>query len=242
MPSPTLSINLSFRSTLAFAPVHSIFPRRARSPRLSAGPLADKSRVLTLLRTLFLSLRSFSRPHRLFSTACGLFCKNTRVGGISASLRALCVSALSFAHRFFTLVFSYSYELLFPEALYFHNHPHCPGVSPQCSRASEKKLLSDADHEGQFLIAVMGGNSPAAERRQVYAREHEGLVWVLPTSIGLIAREWRCAPVQAPARYGKGRARFGMCIEAGAPEKKFLAEGRVIRSVMRQATPDAIRA
>jgi hypothetical protein len=78
MRSPTLSINLSFRSTLAFPPVHSIFPRRAPSlpgspgllpdlpvvllaGSISAGPLADppaalwarKSCVLTLLRTLF---------------------------------------------------------------------------------------------------------------------------------------------------------------------------------------------
>ena len=27
-------------------------------------------------------------------------------------------------------LFSYSYELLFPQVLYFHNHLNCPGVSP----------------------------------------------------------------------------------------------------------------
>ena len=28
-------------------------------------------------------------------------------------------------------LFSQPYELLFPQPLYFHNHPNCPGVSPQ---------------------------------------------------------------------------------------------------------------
>ncbi len=37
--------------------------------------------VFSRLRTLFLSLRSFSHPDPLFSIACGVFCKNTR-GGI----------------------------------------------------------------------------------------------------------------------------------------------------------------
>jgi hypothetical protein len=34
------------------------------------------------------------------------------------------------ACRFFSLLFSYSCELLFPQALYFDNHPRCPRVSP----------------------------------------------------------------------------------------------------------------
>jgi hypothetical protein len=32
-------------------------------------------------------------------------------------------------------LFSYSYELLFPQPLYFHNHPHCPRVSPSSIRS-----------------------------------------------------------------------------------------------------------
>ena len=98
MRSPTSSTNLSFHSTLALAPVQPIFPRRAPSLRPSAGLLADlpallwagKSCVLTLLRTLFLSLRSFSRSRPLFSTVCALFDKNTRGMGTSANLRVLC--------------------------------------------------------------------------------------------------------------------------------------------------------
>jgi hypothetical protein len=31
-------------------------------------------------------------------------------------------------HRFFNPLFSWSYELLFPQLLYFHNHLRCPGV------------------------------------------------------------------------------------------------------------------
>jgi len=33
-------------------------------------------------------------------------------------------------HDFVRPLFSYSYELLFPQALYFDNHLNCPGVSP----------------------------------------------------------------------------------------------------------------
>jgi len=35
-------------------------------------------------------------------------------------------AAVDFARR----LFSYSYELPFPQALSFHNHPNCPGVAP----------------------------------------------------------------------------------------------------------------
>src|ERR1700730_7083291 len=38
-----------------------------------------------------------------------------------------CVSII---HRFFSPLFSHSYELLFSHLLYFDNHPSCPGVSP----------------------------------------------------------------------------------------------------------------
>jgi hypothetical protein len=32
---------------------------------------------------------------------------------------------------FVRALFSWSYELLFPQLLYIHNHPNCPGVYPQ---------------------------------------------------------------------------------------------------------------
>jgi hypothetical protein len=35
-----------------------------------------------------------------------------------------------FAHRFFTLVFSYRYKSLFPQASYFHIDTEPPGMSP----------------------------------------------------------------------------------------------------------------
>ena len=69
------------------------------------------------------------------------------------------------------------------------------------SRVPETELLCDVDHERQLLIAVMGCNSPAAEHRQVYARNHEGLIRALPTGVGLIAGERRGGAVQAPAGY-----------------------------------------
>ena len=34
----------------------------------------------------------------------------------------------SIPHHFWLPLFSYSYELLFPQFLYFDNHPHCPRV------------------------------------------------------------------------------------------------------------------
>src|SRR5258708_3624977 len=138
--------------------------------RLPLSPLLPSFR----LRTLFLSLRSFSRPDPLFSTTSTLFLQNTR-GGIplrdlvrcteapkclfvSPLLATLthCLSRKSFpCHSYANTrdgdatlapvspseflylcgnadfarpLFSYSYELLFPQALYFDNHPHCPGV------------------------------------------------------------------------------------------------------------------
>ena len=97
MHSSTLSIDFSFRSTLAFMPFQPLLSRRAPS-------LYDNSCILKSLRTLFLSLRSFSGSRRvLFSKACALFCKNTRGGYPSSSallrstakLPALCFHTLS---------------------------------------------------------------------------------------------------------------------------------------------------
>ena len=138
MYSPVFSIDFSSRSILASALFQPPMPSRAsRLPR--------NSRVLTLLRTLFLSLRSFSRSPRLFSTACALFCKNTRGWGYLCDDSAPpCDSALSLALDFARPLFSYSYELpprthrfatsfvsrtyksLFSQAVCFDNHLRCP--------------------------------------------------------------------------------------------------------------------
>jgi hypothetical protein len=40
----------------------------------------------------------------------------------------------TFRRSFVAPLFSYSYELLFPQALCFDNHPHCPGVCGVCLR------------------------------------------------------------------------------------------------------------
>jgi len=78
MHSPTLANDFPSRLSLASAPFQPLPSRRARC-------LPSKSRVLTLLRTLFLSLRSFRRSPRLFSIACGLFLQNTGGWGTSAT-------------------------------------------------------------------------------------------------------------------------------------------------------------
>jgi hypothetical protein len=125
MRSPTLSFDFSFRSTLAFTPFQSFLSR-------FDSRLRSNSCILTSLRTLFLSLRSFWRSRRLFSIACALFGKNTRGMGYLCDFSALFASQryhllLGFAPP----LFSYSYELLFPQLPYFHNHPHCRGgVTP----------------------------------------------------------------------------------------------------------------
>jgi hypothetical protein len=123
---PTLADDFSSHSTLAFAPFQSLLSR-------CAPCVASKSRVLTLLRTLFLSLRSFRRPPRLFSIACGLFVQNTGGVGTSAtssrSPRLPVPAAGSLRYRlpfFVTPLFSWPYKLLFPQPLSFAKHLRCP--------------------------------------------------------------------------------------------------------------------
>src|SRR6266404_1006539 len=84
MHSPTLADDFWFRWTLAFAPFQPILSRCVRC-------FPSKSLVLTLLRTLFLSLPSFRRSPRLFSIACGLFVQNTGGVGYLCDISALSV-------------------------------------------------------------------------------------------------------------------------------------------------------
>src|ERR1700676_3467946 len=86
---------------------------------------AHKSRRFILLRTLCRSqknqlLCNQSNPNSFVKTP-GVW------GTHSATPRTL---GVIIARRFSNPLFSYSYELLFPQTLSFHNHPHCPGVSP----------------------------------------------------------------------------------------------------------------
>jgi len=101
MHSPTIANNFSFRLTLAFVPFQPLTSYCARC-------LPSKSRVLTLLRTLFLSLHSFRLSPRLFSIACGLFVQNT--GGVGY----LCDTSTPLR-----------YHLLFLSPLYFHGLTDC---------------------------------------------------------------------------------------------------------------------
>src|SRR6266852_4588830 len=86
------SANISpILSTLRILPVATgVYPSSA--PLKTSGRIHGeshrrrKSRRIIPLRTLFLSLRSFPRSHRLFSTTSGLFLQDTRGGGTSASL------------------------------------------------------------------------------------------------------------------------------------------------------------
>jgi len=50
--------------------------------------LIFKPRIFSSLQTLFLSSRSLVHSLPLFSVGCGLFCKNTRVGGYAGGLAA----------------------------------------------------------------------------------------------------------------------------------------------------------
>ena len=92
------------------------------SPPLNLSP--QPPRAISPLSIAFTP----NRPLTPLSTA---FTQTHQGGGAPLrQLRVLCGSALSFACRFFNPLFSYPYELLFPEALYFDNHPRCPRVSP----------------------------------------------------------------------------------------------------------------
>jgi hypothetical protein len=106
MHSPTLANDFSFRLTLAFAPFQPLLSRGARC-------LPSKSRVVRLLRTLFLSWRSFRRSPRLFSIACGLFLQNTGGVGYLCDISAPSAPARSSGGPL-------RYHLPFLSPLYFH--------------------------------------------------------------------------------------------------------------------------
>jgi hypothetical protein len=83
-------------------------------------PFPPSSRAVTPLYTVFAPNRpltplptAFTQTHRCVGYPC-VYLRQSRVT----------------IHDFVRPLFSYFYELLFPQALYFDNHPHCPPVSP----------------------------------------------------------------------------------------------------------------
>jgi len=106
MHQPTPANGFSFCPTLASASFQLLLSCCARC-------FACKSRVLTLLRTLFLSLRSFRRSPRLFSIACGLFLQNTGGVGYLCDISAPSAPARSSGGPL-------RYHLPFLSPLYFH--------------------------------------------------------------------------------------------------------------------------
>src|SRR6266481_110142 len=98
------------------------------SPFLLSHPCNPS--IIMRLRTLFrngapLSLL-FSIASALFLSPRGWYPPLPRVGLAKGPLSRLTTLTRSFGRP----LFSYSYELLFPQAPCFHNHPHCPGVYP----------------------------------------------------------------------------------------------------------------
>jgi hypothetical protein len=93
-------------------------------------------------------------PNSLFSIACSLFSKNTRVGGatqlvLSRWLSDSRVSISTFA-SFARPLFSYSYELLFPQTLCFDIHLRCPGVWGSTRNSNPSNSADSASLRYQF--------------------------------------------------------------------------------------------
>src|SRR5882762_669766 len=143
-PAPTtmqpskLPIDCSFRLTLASAPFQPLLPH-------CVSRLRGKSFILINLRTLILSCRSFCNFRPFFSIACGLFLQNTGGGGTSAtSPRSLLFPFLQTGLSVITCplfvapLFSWSYELLFAQRLYFDNYLRCPPVGGYVSLPNQQ--------------------------------------------------------------------------------------------------------
>jgi hypothetical protein len=105
-------------------------------------PGSANSCPLILLQTLLpfratQPLWNQSNPHSFAKcrgmASAGLFGGHPGYGVPLRPLRALCVSAFSWPLFCARPLFSYSYELLFPQLSCFHNHAHCPGVMGKLS-------------------------------------------------------------------------------------------------------------
>jgi hypothetical protein len=94
---------------------------------------------ISLTCGLFISLCAlFRTPILCFQSLADSFAKTPGVGTL-APLNILCASAANSV--FARPLFSYSYELLFPQVLSFDNHPNCPGVAPQSGMTGMKVIV-----------------------------------------------------------------------------------------------------
>jgi hypothetical protein len=90
------------------------------------------------------------------------------------------------SHHFAAPLFSYSYELLFPQTLCFDNHPHCPGVGRSNSRTASVFLcalcVSVANPFFSYACSLFPRskkvNSFAINQIQTLLRKHPG--WGYP--------------------------------------------------------------
>jgi hypothetical protein len=124
-PSPSHSCSLFARfPALPSFRINHLQPLFAKHPGggyLSADLCCTEAQKCPSASPLFATLtHSVSRK----SFACHSYA-NTRDGGVTPP-PTFHFSVGNF--NFVRPLFSYSYELLFPQPLSFHNHPHCPGV------------------------------------------------------------------------------------------------------------------
>ncbi len=124
------TLDLSLRSFLDSRPLFSITSALFLQNTRGGILLQELVRCTEAQKCLFASPLLATLTHSLSrkSFPCHSYA-NTRDGGATlapvspSEFLYLCGNA-DFARP----LFSYSYELLFPQALYFDNHPHCPGV------------------------------------------------------------------------------------------------------------------
>jgi hypothetical protein len=158
MRSPTLSIDFSFRSILAFAP---------SQPLLSPCPacLRRKSSILKSLPPLEISCLSFCNSLRLFSTACRLFSQNA--GGVytlrllsrwlRGNLQALCL-CVSVATSSFVFIFL---QTPFAATLLFAHPYKTPGGVGGYTSLSELCVYSVPQWQ------IISGDFPFAQSRGI---------------------------------------------------------------------------
>jgi hypothetical protein len=96
--------------------------------------------------------------------------------GVSSSARWSCASV---SIQFAGPLLSYSYELLFPQLPSFHNHPHCPGVSP--SGALPAGLATSVSPRLQYLspLAATDLKEPSCKSFACHTSEKQGGRWWL---------------------------------------------------------------